>query len=113
MGMVIFITVDAIANRYRILTMLLVRITGSQLRAGRALADLTIEDVAARARLCRHSIRKWEGSSNAVPDAMVAHLSRAIDVLEAEGIRFTDSGVHLAAPRAIAGTAIHSEGAAA
>jgi hypothetical protein len=72
--MVILITVDAIANPQRILTMLLVRITGSQLRAGRALAGLTIEDLAVRARLCRHSVRKWEGSSNAVPDAMVAHL---------------------------------------
>jgi hypothetical protein len=26
---------------------------------------------------------------------MVAHLSRALDVLEAEGVRFTDSGVYL------------------
>jgi predicted transcriptional regulator len=77
--MVILITVDAIANQHRILTMLLVRITGSQLRAGRALAGLSIEDVAARARLCRHSIQKWEGSSNAVPSAMVAHLSRALE----------------------------------
>ena len=90
--MVILITVDAIANPPRILTMLLVRITGSQLRAGRALAGLTIEDLAARARLCRHSVRKWEGSSNAVPDAMVGHLSRALDVLEAEGVRFDDDG---------------------
>jgi|SRR5215831_2777975 len=112
MGMVILITVDAIANRRRILTMLLVRITGSQLRAGRALAGLTIEDLAARARLCRHSIRKWEGSSNAVPDAMVAHLSRALDVLEAEGIRFSDGGVHLQRTAPIS-TVIHSEGAAA
>jgi hypothetical protein len=47
--MVILITVDAIANPQRILTMLLVRITGSQLRAGRVLADLSIEDLAARA----------------------------------------------------------------
>jgi hypothetical protein len=103
-GMVILITVDAIANPPRILTMLLVRITGSQLRAGRALAGLTIEDLAACARLCRHSVRKWEGSSNAVPDAMVGHLSRALDVLEAEGIRFTDGGVRIearAAPSSI------------
>jgi transcriptional regulator with XRE-family HTH domain len=95
MGMVILITVDAIANRPRILTMLLVRITGSQLRAGRALAGLTIEDLAARAQLCRHSIRKWETSSNAAPSAMVDHLSRALDVLEAEGVRFNDGGVYL------------------
>ena len=114
MGMVILITVDAIANPQRILTMLLVRITGSQLRAGRALAGLTIEDLAARARLCRHSVRKWEGSSNAVPDAMVAHLSRALDVLEAEGVRFTDGGVQLQRPAPIAGsTIVQSAGAAA
>jgi hypothetical protein len=62
--MVILITVDAIANPPRILTMLFVRIPGSQLRAGPALASLSIEDVAARAQLCRHSIRKWETSSH-------------------------------------------------
>jgi len=33
--------------------MLAIRITGSQLRAGRALAGLSIEDLAARAPLCR------------------------------------------------------------
>jgi hypothetical protein len=49
-----------------------------------------MEDLADRAKLCRRSISKWEGSSNVVPDAMVAHLSRALDVLEAEGIRFSD-----------------------
>jgi transcriptional regulator with XRE-family HTH domain len=72
--------------------MLLVRITGAQIRAGRALAGLTIEDLAARAQLHRQSVRKWEGSSNSVPDAMVAHLSRAVDVLEDAGVRFTDNG---------------------
>jgi len=110
--MVILITVDAIANQRRILTMLLVRITGSQLRAGRALAGLTIEDLAARAQLCRHSIRKWETSSNAAPSAMVDHLSRALDVLEAEGIRFSDGGVFLQRSAPIS-TVLHSEGATA
>jgi hypothetical protein len=95
-----------------IIAMLLVRITGNQLRAGRALAGLTIEDLAARAQLHRQSVRKWEGSSNAAVDAMVAHLSRALDVLEAEGIRFTDSGVQLLRPASMS-TVIHSEGAAA
>jgi transcriptional regulator with XRE-family HTH domain len=73
--------------------MLLVRITGSQIRAGRALAGLTIEELAARAQLCRHSVRKWEGSSNAVPSGMVDYLSRAPDVLEGEGARFMGDGV--------------------
>ena len=66
--------------------MLLIRITGAQIRAARALANLTIEDLAARAQLHRQSVRKWEGSSKAAVDAMVAHLSRALDVLEAEGL---------------------------
>jgi len=37
--------------------MLLVRITGNQLRAGRALAGLTIEDLATRAQLHWQSMR--------------------------------------------------------
>jgi ribosome-binding protein aMBF1 (putative translation factor) len=77
----IFIAVDGNQRQAKIIAMLLVRITGAQIRAGRALAGLTIEDLAARAQLHRQSVRKWEGSSNAVPDAMVAHLSRAVDVL--------------------------------
>lgn len=47
-----------------------------------------------------------------MPDAMVAHLSRALDVLEAEGVRFSDGGVYLQRT-APAGTVLHSEGAAA
>jgi transcriptional regulator with XRE-family HTH domain len=93
--------------------MLLVRITGAQIRAGRALAGLTIEDLANRAQLCRHSVRKWEGSSNAVPSAMVDHLSRAVDVLEAEGVRFTDGGVQLQRPATPTATVLQSEGVAA
>jgi transcriptional regulator with XRE-family HTH domain len=74
--------------------MLLIRITGSQLRAGRALAGLTLAEVAQRAGVCRHSLTKWEHSSNAVPEATVNHLSRCLDVLEAEGVRFgADGGV--------------------
>jgi transcriptional regulator with XRE-family HTH domain len=91
--MAILVAVDRIAAGRKIIVMLLVRITGAQIRAGRALAGLTIEDLAARARLHRQSVRKWEGSSNAVPDAMVAHLSRALDVLEGEGARFSGDGV--------------------
>ena len=43
---------------------------------------------------------------------MVSHLARALDVLEAEGIRFTDGGVHLQRTAPIS-SVIHSEGAAA
>jgi hypothetical protein len=45
-----------------------------------------------------HSIRKWENSSNATPYAMVGHLSRALDVLEGEGVRFSETGVFLQRP---------------
>src|SRR5262249_42804284 len=38
-------------------------------------------------RLCRHSIRKWETSSDAVPGAMYLHLCRAVD--DGEGARFS------------------------
>jgi predicted transcriptional regulator len=78
----IFIRVDGISAWRRIVRMLAIRITGNQLRAGRALANLSMEDLAARARLSRRSLSKWEGSSNAVPSAMVDHLSRAPDVLD-------------------------------
>jgi AcrR family transcriptional regulator len=63
----IFIRVDGISAWRRIVRMLAIRITGNQLRAGRALANLSMEDLAARARLSRRSLSKWEGSSNAVP----------------------------------------------
>jgi len=43
------------------------RLTGNLFRAGRALAGLTRDDLANRASLCRHSIRKWETSSHAIP----------------------------------------------
>jgi transcriptional regulator with XRE-family HTH domain len=92
--------------------MLAARIIENQLRAGRALARLTIEDVATRARLSPRSLCKWEGSSDAIPSAMVDHLCRALDVLEAKGIRFSDHGVHLHRSAPV-GTVLHSNGAMA
>jgi DNA-binding XRE family transcriptional regulator len=53
------------------------------------LVGLFREEVAERAGLCRHSIRKWETSSDAVPAATCSHLCRAVDVLENEGARFS------------------------
>ena len=90
--------------------MLLIRITGSQLRAGRALAGLTLAEVANRAGVCRHSLTKWEHSSNASPEATLNHLSRALDVLEAEGIRFSADGGVFPLPKApaVMGTVLHS-----
>ena len=52
--------------------MTLIRVTGSQLHAARVLAGLSREEVAERAGLCRHSIRKWETSNHAIPGAMLS-----------------------------------------
>ena len=72
-----------------------IRITGSQLHAARVLVGLSRETLAERAGLCRHTILKWETSSNAVPAATYSHLCRAVDVLENEGARFSGDGVYL------------------
>ena len=76
------------------------------------LVGLSREEVAERAGLCRHSIRKWETSSHAIPGAMYSHLCRVVDVLEGEGARFSGDGVYLQRAVAIS-TVVHSEGAAA
>jgi predicted transcriptional regulator len=93
--------------------MLLIRITGCQIRAGRALVGLSIEALATRAGLSRHSIRKWENSSNAVPEATVNHLSRCCDVLEGEGVRFgNDGGVFPLRKAPVVSTVLQSEATA-
>ena len=60
--------------------------------------------------MCRHSLTKWEHTSNAVPEATLNHLSRVLDVLEADGIRFgADGGVFPQRPApAVAATVLHS-----
>ena len=90
----------------------MIRLTGAQLAAARALACLSRHELAERAGLSYHSIRAWERSSNSIPEATYSHLCRAVDALEATGVRFMDGGVHLqrATPTS---TVIHSEGAAA
>src|SRR6516162_1964068 len=65
--------------------MTMIRLSGSQLHAARVLVGLSREEVAERAGLCRHSIRKWETSSHAIPGAMYLHLCRVVDILEGEG----------------------------
>jgi hypothetical protein len=60
-------------------------------------AGISREVLAERAGLCRHSIMAWENSSHAVPRVTYSHLCRAIDVLEAEGVRFS-AGVYLQRP---------------
>jgi hypothetical protein len=73
--------------------MSLIRVTGSQLHAARVLVGLSREDLAERAGLCCHSIRKWETSSHAIPGAMYTHLCRVVDILEGQGARFSGDGV--------------------
>jgi hypothetical protein len=92
--------------------MLLPRITGTMIRAGRVFAHLSQEQMAARAGIHRDCLRAWEGSSDAVPAAQYRTLCRLIDALEAEGVRFTDSGVHRLRPAPVS-TTIHSEGISA
>ena len=71
--------IDVVCNHQsvEIFTMTLIRITGSQLHAARVQVGLSSEEVAERAGLCRHSIRKWETSSHAIPSATYSHLCRA------------------------------------
>ena len=57
------------------------------------LVGLSREEVAERAGLCRHGIRKWEISSHAMPGAMYLHLIRVVDMLEGPGARFSGDGV--------------------
>jgi DNA-binding transcriptional regulator YiaG len=79
------LTLSAIAKRMKIFTMTMIRLSGSQLHAARVLVGLSRESLAERAGLCRHSIRKWETSSHAIPGAMYSHLVRVVDVLESQG----------------------------
>jgi transcriptional regulator with XRE-family HTH domain len=69
---------SATTERVKIFTVTLIRITGPQLHAARVLVGLSREKVAERAGLCRHSIRKWETSSHAIPGAMYTHLCRVV-----------------------------------
>ena len=57
------------------------------------LRGLSRENLAERAGLCRHSIRKWETSSDAVPAEAYSHLCRAVD--DGEGARFSGDGVSI------------------
>ena len=84
-----------------------------QMTAGRALAFLSRQELADRAGLSYHSIRAWERSSHAIPEATYSHFCRAVAALEAEGIEFSPNGVYLERPAPTSSTVIHSEGAAA
>jgi transcriptional regulator with XRE-family HTH domain len=71
------------------------KLTGNFFRAGRDLVGLTRDELAKRAGLSRDVLRSWEVSSDSIVPAQYQMLCRALDVLEAEGVRFSDGGVHL------------------
>jgi hypothetical protein len=75
--------------------MSLPKLTGNQFRASRVLAGLTRDELARRAGLSRDVLRSWEVSSHSIVPAQYQMLCRAIEALEAEGICFSDGGVHL------------------
>jgi hypothetical protein len=68
--------IDVVCNyqAHEDFTMMMIRITGSQLHAARILVGLSREEVAGRAGLSRHSIR--ERSSDSIPAATYLHLCR-------------------------------------
>ena len=88
------------------------KLTGNLFRAGRALAGLTRTDLASRSGLSPDVLRSWEISSESIVPAQYQMLCRAIDALEAEGIRFTNSGVQLQRPAPITSTIAQSEAVA-
>jgi transcriptional regulator with XRE-family HTH domain len=92
--------------------MMVIEITGRMLRAARSLTGLSQQELADRASISRPRVTVWENSSGSIPNANTHALHRLVSALEAEGIRFSDGGVHLqrAAPTS---TVIVSEGAAA
>jgi len=56
-----------------------VQITGNQLRAGGALAALSMEDLAARARLSRRTLSKWgEAATNRRVRRVLAPIGLAV-----------------------------------
>jgi len=71
------------------------KLTGNFFRDGRDLAGLTRDELAKRAGRSRDVLRSWEVSSDSIVPAQYQMLCRALDVLEAEGVRFSDGGVHL------------------
>jgi len=75
--------------------MTIVEITGGMLRAARSLTGLSQQELAERASISRPCLTAWEGSSGSVPNAKASALHRVVSALEAEGIRFSDGGVHL------------------
>jgi DNA-binding transcriptional regulator YiaG len=90
--------------------MSLTNITGSRIRAARALANLTRDDLAARVGISRDCLRMWEHSSDALPPAQLKPFCKLVEVLQDAGVEFRGDGslfYERAIPRA--GTVVHSE----
>jgi DNA-binding XRE family transcriptional regulator len=67
-------------------------ITGDMIAAGRAMAGLTRQELAARAGVSDRCIGTWERSTADLPLATYPSLVRAVEAMEAEGIRFAIDG---------------------
>jgi DNA-binding transcriptional regulator YiaG len=92
--------------------MTIVEITGGMLRAARSLTGLSQQELAKRASISRPCLTAWEGSSGSVPNAKARALHRVVSALEAEGVHFSDNGVHLRRSASVS-SVIASEGAVA
>jgi len=68
------------------------KLAGNQFRAARNLIGWTRDDLAARSGLSRDVLRSWECSSDHIIPAQYVYLCRAVEALEAEGIRVSDGG---------------------
>ena len=73
--------------------MRIVKLTGSQLRAARALLGLTRDDLAVRTGISRDCLYTWEFSSDAVVPAQYQTLCCVIEALEDAGAAFIEGGV--------------------
>ena len=92
--------------------MTIVEITGGMLRAARSFTGLSQQEPAGRASISRPCLTAWEGSSRSVPNAKARALHRVVSALEAEGIRFSDDGVHLQRTAIPTSTIVQSEAVA-
>lgn len=63
-------------------------VTGSQIRAARALLGISAQDLAVRAKLSRGTIQRAE---NGTTEITAGNLARVIETLEKLGIRFLES----------------------
>jgi DNA-binding XRE family transcriptional regulator len=85
--------------------------TGARLRAARALAGFTRDDLAFRIGVSRDCLRAWEHSSDALPSAQLRPFVRLVQELEDAGVEFRDDGslFYARATPLNRATVVHSE----